>query len=486
MPTNVPGITFGATGFSAPSQTAILAGVQADINAAFGGNLNFGPYTPQGQLATSWTAIIGDCYDQIIALFNGMDPALANGRQQDGIGRIYFLSRLPATATVATCVCAGATGTTIPVSALAQDQNGNVYAATQSGTIGSSGSVSLTFACQVTGSIACPAGFIDQIYQAIPGWDTVINPNAGVIGSLVETRYAFEARREQSVALNAQGSCPSVLGALYSVPGVLDAYVTENVTASISGASFVGSITGTTLSVTQLLSGSIGVGMMLTGTSGALPVGGTQPLVGTTITALGSGTGSVGTYSIASAYSQTLASGTYLAAVGGVRLNPNSLYAAAYGGSASVVAQAIWAKKSPGCNYNGNTTVTVQDTSPGYSGPNYPSYAVTFETPPTMALIFSVTMANNGLQPANAVSLVQQAILQSFAGQDSFNTPRARLGSTIYAYRYAANIQALGVWADVLSIQIGVSPASAALSLTNVPINLEPTLTVGNISVAFQ
>ena len=47
----------GSLGFVIPSTSAILAGVQEDYNAAFGGDLNSALDTPQGQLISSETAI---------------------------------------------------------------------------------------------------------------------------------------------------------------------------------------------------------------------------------------------------------------------------------------------------------------------------------------------------------------------------------------------------------------------------------------------
>ena len=67
-----------------------------------------------------------------------------------------------------------------------------------------------------------------------------------------------------------------------------------------SGAVFTGSISGTTLTVTAVTSGTIEVGMVLT-SSGTITAG-------TTITALGTGTGGVGTYTIS--ISQSRASAT--------------------------------------------------------------------------------------------------------------------------------------------------------------------------------
>ena len=127
--TSVPAPVLDATGFIMPEEADMLTGVLADINAAFGNTLNTDLSTPQGQLAMSLTAILGDAYDQFLALANGVDPARAEGRMQDAIGRIYFMSRLPATPTTVTCICTGAAGTVIPQGALIKDQSGNSYTA---------------------------------------------------------------------------------------------------------------------------------------------------------------------------------------------------------------------------------------------------------------------------------------------------------------------------------------------------------------------
>ena len=89
-------IIFPPTGPVVPTEAEILVGVQEDINAAFGGNLNPNLETPQGQLATSQSAIIAANYAAFINLANNFDPAYASGRFQDAIGRFYFLTRNPA------------------------------------------------------------------------------------------------------------------------------------------------------------------------------------------------------------------------------------------------------------------------------------------------------------------------------------------------------------------------------------------------------
>jgi hypothetical protein len=230
--TSVPTPTFGPNGFIAPLESDILAGVQADMTAAFGGNLNLSLDTPQGQLATSFAAIIADCYSQFLALANGVDPSYATGRMQDAIGRIYFIERILPSATIVTCNCVGLAGAVIPTGALAQATDGNIYSCISGGTIPTSGTISLQFACDNSGPISCPATSLSQIYQAIPGWDAITNPSDGVLGSDVENRVNFEQRRSESVAINSSSTLSAILANVLQVPGVVDAYATENPTAS--------------------------------------------------------------------------------------------------------------------------------------------------------------------------------------------------------------------------------------------------------------
>lgn len=393
MTTNVPAPTFGPTGFVSPPQSAILAGVFADLNAAFNGNLNPALETAQGQITSSLTAIIGNTDDTFVFFTNMVDPAFSTGRMQDAIARIYFLERNPAQPTVVQALCTGAVGVAIPAGALAQATDGNIYSCTTGGLIGAGGTVTLPFACTVTGPIACPENTLTTIYQAIPGWDSITNPSDGVLGNDVESRAAFEARRAASVAGNSFGAIGSIIGAVAKVQNVLDFYGYDNATSS--------------------------------------PV---------TIT--------------------------------GVTIAANSIYICVEGGTDAAVAQAIWSKKSAGCAYTGNTTVTVYDTNPLYSAPV--PYSVTFERPASLSVLFAVNIANGPQVPSNAVALIQNAIISAFSGADGGT--RARIGSKIYASRFIAPIAALGAWVQLISLQIGSNNTpsahfTAAISGTNMTVS---------------
>lgn len=226
--TAVPPPVWTGVGFIVPASAAVVNGALADLNNAFGGALNTQLDTPQGQLASSLAAIYLEVQATFLKYTQQVDPAFADGRMQDAIARIYFLERNPSQPTVVQALCTGDEGVVIPVGALAVNLDGNLYQATQAGTIPVGGSITLPFACTIPGPIPCPTGSLDKIYQVIPGWDQINNADPGVTGNDVESRAAFEARREATVAANSVSVLQSILGAVWQVPDVIDVYVTEN------------------------------------------------------------------------------------------------------------------------------------------------------------------------------------------------------------------------------------------------------------------
>lgn len=400
MTTNVTPPEFTATGLVLPEASAVLAGIIADYDEALGGGVNPALNTPQGQLASSTTDLITDNNALFAEFVNQVNPDTATGFMQDAIARIYFLDRTPGAPTSVTCQCSGADGTVIPIGAQAADTSGNRYVATTSGTI-ASGSVEITFANIEDGPIACPADTLNSIYQAINGWDSVNNDDAGVVGRLVESQAEFAYRRQQSVALNAHGSPTSIYAAVFDVADVLDVYVIDN-TANTT-----------------------------------VDFGATDyPLVA------------------------------------------HSVYVAVTGGDDDAIAQAIWNKKDLGCDYNGNTTVTVTDQS-GYSPP-YPSYEVTFNRPDATPILFAVQIRNSASVPADIVARVKASVVATFNGTNGGT--RARIGADIYASTFYPALVAIAPTVSVVSVLLGI--LSATLTTVEIGIDQQPTIDAADISVS--
>lgn len=484
--TNIPTPVFTPTGLVLPQEAAILAGVQQDYNAAFGGNLNPQLTSPQGQLCSSTAAMIANANTVFATFVNQVDPDTATGFMQDAIGRIYFMTRNPAVPTSVNVLCTGVLGTVITAGALVQDTSGNIYACTQAGTIPSGGSITLPFANVVAGPIACPANTVTRIYQSINGWESVNNISPGTVGSNVESPAAFEYRREQSVGINAQGSIPAVYAAVFAVPDVIDVFVTQNNTgATISGAIngnpnstnypvppksiYVAVTGGAALAVATAIWQNTNVGA-------AYPQAfvGTGSQTGTvvTISATTSGYLEVGaTLAGAVSGSPTITSfGTYTHSTGTGTLNVSTSGTV---GSGAITGQQIGSA--------GATLVseTVQDTS-GYNVP-IPQYPVNYINPASTPIFFAVTLAASTLLPANIVTLVQQAVIAQFTGQAQ-GSLRERIGAQILASRYFGPVQAIGSEVSILTITIGFNSGVGNASL-QMGIDQEPTISATNIAV---
>lgn len=415
MSTSVPQIQFTDAGLIIPTDAAILAGTQADMNAAFGGGLNPQLSAPQGQLASSQAAIVSAKDGEIAYLVNQFDPQYADGRFQDGLARVYFLTRNPAASTAVTCTLGGLPSTVIPAGTLAYDTSDNTYVLLGTVSIGSGSTVSSSWQNQTSGPIPCPAGTLTIVGQAINGWDSITNPSDGTLGNVVESRADFEFRRQNSVAINSNGTVPAIYANVFEVENVLDVFVYDNATG------------------------------------GTVDYGSTN-------------------YPLA----------------------PHSIYVAVVGGDDQDVANAIWGKKDSGASYSawpnppGGPTVpgdgsvssqTVLDTT--YSYPQ-PAYNISFIRPGSLAVYFAVEIANTPNLPSNIVTLMQNAVLAQFNGQNG--NERARIGSTILAAQYYAPVAAIGSFLTLLSVAVGLS-ASPSGDEAVVGVDQTPTLNAGDIAV---
>jgi hypothetical protein len=163
--------------------------------------------------------------------------------------------------------------------------------------------------------------------------------------------------------------------------------------------------------------------------------------------------------------------------IGAVTIPAHCMYVGVYGGAAQDIGNAIWIKRGPGCDYYGNTPVTVYDTD-GYDPP-YPQYTVKYQTLTPTPILFAVQVVNNPALPSNYVQLIQNAIVAAFTGADGGS--RARSGMTMFAGRYYPGVMAVDPSVELLSIQLGIS--SANQNSLVIGIDQTPTITAANISV---
>ena len=190
--------------------------------------LNTSAETPQGQLIDAQTAAIMNKDNEVLFLANQFNPATATGIFQDALAQLYFLQRQPTTSTIVACICTGLQGVVIPAGAIIQTTDGLQLTNTTEGVIAASGSIELNFKLNETGPIQVGAGTATIIVTQIPGWDTVNNSSAGIVGRNEETQQEFATRIQKSVAINAQGTVNAIYAALANLSGVVAVVILEN------------------------------------------------------------------------------------------------------------------------------------------------------------------------------------------------------------------------------------------------------------------
>ncbi|MGP2833616.1 baseplate J/gp47 family protein [Serratia nevei] len=157
----------------------------------------------------------------------------------------------------------------------------------------------------------------------------------------------------------------------------------------------------------------------------------------------------------------------------------HSIYVAAYGGLSADIGNAIYRSAPPGVNMNGSTSVVIQDTE-NYVYP-YPEYTISWVTPTAISVHFKVQLQENDLLPSDITTRVQQAIINSFNGEDGGT--RARIGSKIFAGRYYSGIQDIDQDnVNILSVTISKDGTTYSSSV-EFGIDQIPTIDATNITV---
>lgn len=153
-------------------------------------------------------------------------------------------------------------------------------------------------------------------------------------------------------------------------------------------------------------------------------------------------------------------------------LKPHSIYVAAVGGDDTEIAKTILTYAGSGCDFNGNTEVTVYDDN--YTDPK-PGYVVSFMRPAQTPLYIRVLVAK-GLQ-IGYQELVQTAVLNAFNAMS-----KGRIGANIYATSFVVPAAVAIPDGNVLNIKIGLSP-SALSDVVQTGVDQIPVLTKANIQV---
>lgn len=153
-------------------------------------------------------------------------------------------------------------------------------------------------------------------------------------------------------------------------------------------------------------------------------------------------------------------------------LAPHSIYAAVLGGDDSEIAQTLWKYSGNGCDYNGNTTITITDDR--YPVPK-PTYEIQFMRPNATPLYFRVKVKRSIV--GNYATLVKDEIVRAFNHEN-----KAKIGEEIYAISYVSGLVNILGAGYLLDVDVGLNQTSYADSV-QLGIDQYPTISAENIRV---
>ncbi|GEM_PF-291163 len=225
------GLVFTDHGPTSPDASDIRSLRAEQFREIWGVDLDLSSSKPQGQILDSEVAVIQDKNTQLMFVVNQWNPEQAEGIYQDNICKIYFVSRKAAQPTLVYADCMGLGMVKIPAGSQVEDNAGNRYQSYEDVVIPAGGTAErIKFTCLTEGPVQCPAKSVNKIVTRVSGWDTVLNPEPGVVGNFEESRITLEKRRKKSVAKNSRGNFESVLGEIFNIPDVVSADLAENYT----------------------------------------------------------------------------------------------------------------------------------------------------------------------------------------------------------------------------------------------------------------
>lgn len=221
----------GKAGTITPKDTSEIQGVvEEDIRTVF--NLpaasTIVPSTPMGRFVEWFALCFASVQNVNVQNFQQLLISSAAGQQLDAIAQWFMLVRKPATATSASgVILRGEPGTVIPAGMKASNGNGDVFDLQEEVTIGSDGTATGSFVCEVKGPVACAEGDLVNIETAYLGLNSIYNPTAGSVGRNIETDDELRERIEVS-RFSGIGFVGSIKNALEKIESVQSSIVLEN------------------------------------------------------------------------------------------------------------------------------------------------------------------------------------------------------------------------------------------------------------------
>jgi uncharacterized phage protein gp47/JayE len=229
---------YGVTpeGFKTKRLPQLLAELNAAVKAIFGQNFNVSTESPDGQINGVISESNANLYEIAEEGYNAFNPSAATGTTLSNLVQLNGIRRQAATPSQVQLSIGGTPTTVIPVGSLVSTSDTGIsFSTSVEAIIAGGGTVEVIATAVETGPLEATAGTITVIDSPVTGWGNVTNTSDAIIGTNEETDADLRARREQSIARDAQSIIDSIFAEILAVPAVTQLTVLENDTGVVDG-----------------------------------------------------------------------------------------------------------------------------------------------------------------------------------------------------------------------------------------------------------
>jgi uncharacterized phage protein gp47/JayE len=223
-----------ANGFTKKTLEEIKLELEEDQLSTISPELVLASNQPVGQLNASYSKKAAELWEVAEVAYNGLDRSSAEGRQLDNIGALTGTPREAARKTLVTCTLnldASKSFTVGQLMANVANQPDlkftNKYAVVSTTAGAYTG---IVFESIVEGPISVNAGTLTAITNSVTGWNSITNPNDGVVGAYLEEDGDYRIRQEEELAAGGSSTVDAIASDVRKVVGVLQCTCYENVT----------------------------------------------------------------------------------------------------------------------------------------------------------------------------------------------------------------------------------------------------------------
>ena len=197
-------------GFLNTDRTTIYNAISDRLTSAFGSYFDTSAESPDGQVIGVVADLAKQCLDIAQESYNQYNPNTAYGVGLDQVVVLNNIKRFVNKATTVTLNLDGIAGTNIAAGSRVRDENDNIFTLNEAVVL----PMSVTATCIIAGPVVVAANTTWSIIDAVAGWTSVENPEAGYTGIDYEEDAVLRARRANSTIISGTGPIDAIYGAL--------------------------------------------------------------------------------------------------------------------------------------------------------------------------------------------------------------------------------------------------------------------------------